>query len=350
MVGECLRIRGTTWWFRRCVPKSLTGRLGVRELTRTLRTACPREAARKGRLAWLATEQAFQRMATDLSLDAERAMVLVRRLLKEALDASPTADEIVRRWNEDDTTLAGQLFTRSLLEIVPDASPEDRRTLMLHMDQILNRLDAATARERVEIEQERAALAQRRQARAEEEQATRRETVAKLEARLIQLENDVEVERRVRQELETRATVAQPTSAALGSVAPVAVPAPGEAAGIKPAPFPLFSAKEAAYLARSAEPAIGGRSLRGKAVEDIEAAFWLWRGLAGDRPLDTYTREEADDLRRDMLRMLSSYGKGGPKHEMRANYAPPNEVFNSLLAKLASGGETQSRDGVRCRT
>ncbi len=171
MVGECLRIRGTTWWFRRCVPKSLTARLGVRELTRTLRTACPREAARKGRLAWLATEQAFQQMTNDLSLDAERAMVLVRRLLKEALDASPTADEIVRRWRDDDTSLAGQLFTRSLLEVMPDVPPEERRTLMLHMDQILNRLDALTARERLAMEQDRAALAQHRQARALEEDA-----------------------------------------------------------------------------------------------------------------------------------------------------------------------------------
>lgn len=31
------------------------------------------------------------------------------------------------------------------------------------------------------------------------------------------------------------------------------------------------------------------------------------------------------------------------------NYVTPNEAFNSLLAKLASGGETQNR-GVRCRT
>jgi len=106
------------------------------------------------------------------------------------------------------------LFILFLLEIVPDASPEDRRTLMLHMDQILNRLDAATAHERVEIEQERAALAQHRRARAEEEQTTRRETVAKLEARLMQLENDVEVERRVRQGWETRATQSHPLEGA----------------------------------------------------------------------------------------------------------------------------------------
>jgi hypothetical protein len=124
-------------------------------------------------------------MTTDLSLDAERAMVLVRRLLKEALEASPTADEIVRRWRKDDTSLAGRLFTRSLLEIMPDVTPDDRWTLMLHMDQILNRLDAVTARERVAIEQDRAALAQHRQAQALEEGAKRKPNVERMSLRTV---------------------------------------------------------------------------------------------------------------------------------------------------------------------
>jgi hypothetical protein len=153
MGGACLRVRGTRWWFRRRVPDSLTGRLGLREVTRSLRTSCPREAMRRGRLAWLATESAFRQMANNLSLDAERALVLVRRLLQEAVDDSPTAKEIVRRWREDDTSLAGQLFTRSLLEIVPDIPEEERQKLMLHLERILDRLDAATARERVAVEQ-----------------------------------------------------------------------------------------------------------------------------------------------------------------------------------------------------
>jgi hypothetical protein len=146
MGGVCLKVRGTRWWFRRRVPDSLTSRLGLREVTRSLRTSCPREAMRRGRLAWLATESAFRQMAKDLSLDAERALLLVRRLLNEALDDSPTAEEIVQPWRANDTSLAAQLFTRSLQEIVPEIQEGEGPKLMLHMQRILDRLDAATAR------------------------------------------------------------------------------------------------------------------------------------------------------------------------------------------------------------
>ena len=202
--GACLRVRGTTWWFRRRVPDSLTGRLGLREVTRSLRTSCPREATRRGRLAWLATERAFRQMAKDLSLDAERATVLVRRLLREALDDSPTAEEIVRRWREDDTSLAGQIFSRALIEIVPDMPEDGRAKLMLHMERILDRLDTATARERAELEQERAALAVHRAMRSAERENEAQGTVAQLAARVAELEREVEVERRVRERLECR--------------------------------------------------------------------------------------------------------------------------------------------------
>jgi hypothetical protein len=66
------------------------------------------------------------------------------------------------------------------------------------------------------------------------------------------------------------------------------------------APFadrgPLFSANEKTYLTRRAEPKLAAGALGPKSREDAEAAFWLWRGLAGDRPMLDYTREEADDL------------------------------------------------------
>ncbi|WP_372624271.1 hypothetical protein [Falsiroseomonas sp.] len=204
------------------------------------------------------------------------------------------------------------------------------RQLRLHLYRILDRLEAATARERAELEQERAALARHCEARATERETAARTTVAQLETRLAELEREVEVERRVRALLETRAAGPErplAVSQAASDAAPSAPPLVAQGRAGDPDPSaadrgPLFSANEAAYRARRADPRLGGRSLGSKATEDVEVAFWLWRGLAGDRPMLDYTREEADDLRGDMLRMLASYGKGGPKREMRAKHGP----------------------------
>jgi hypothetical protein len=339
MGGACLRVRCTRWWFRRRVPDSLTGRLGLREVTRSLRTSCPREAMRRGRLACLAMECAFRQMTKDRSLDAERALVLVRRLLKEALDDSPTAEEIVRRWRANDTSLAGQLFTRSPLEIVPEIPEDERPKRMLHLERILDRLDAATARERVAVEQERAALAVHRPTRSAEREQTARDRMSALEAKVMELEREIEVERRVRERLELRAGAPGPasppadTSVREGAVSTTVATTSAVSASAnhvhRPAAVaqvadrgPLFSANEATYLTRRAEPAPGAGALGPKSRDDAEVAFWLWRGLAGDRPMLDDTREEADDRRVVMLRMLASYGKGRLNHAMRAKFAP----------------------------
>jgi hypothetical protein len=161
---------------------------------------------RRGRVAWLATERAFLQMADDLSLDAERAMVLVRRLLNEALDSSPTADEIVRRWrDDDDRSLAEQLITQALLEVVSEIPEEPQRRLMLHIERILDRLELANARQRADTERARAALAKHRHARAEAREAAARISAEELAGRAAKFEVDLEVERRVRERLEALA-------------------------------------------------------------------------------------------------------------------------------------------------
>jgi hypothetical protein len=208
---------------------------------------------------------------------------------------------------------------------------------MLHIERILDRLELANARQRADTERERAALAKHRQARAEAREAAARISAEELAGRAAKFEVDLEVERRVRERLEALVTgpvPLPPQAVALGTTpgadsADSADAHPPEAPALRPrasrggrATGPLFSENEALYLMRRAEPGIGRSALGPKATEDAEVAFWLWRGLAGDRPMLEYTREHADDGRHEMLRMLATYGKGGRKHEMRARHGP----------------------------
>ena len=124
-MGGNLRLRGTVWWFRRRVPSSLTERLGFVEITRSLRTSCPREASRRARAAWLATERAFELMSQTPSLSEEQAAAIVRRLRQEPLWTSVTAREIMGRIDAGDWTQADLLFQHGSA-LVLALPPEER--------------------------------------------------------------------------------------------------------------------------------------------------------------------------------------------------------------------------------
>ena len=80
-----LRIQGTGHHFRRRVPKPLVARLKRHEVVFSLRTACPRQAALRARAVFLATERAFREMTERPSLTPEQCHALVAAWLRRSL-------------------------------------------------------------------------------------------------------------------------------------------------------------------------------------------------------------------------------------------------------------------------
>lgn len=66
-----VRIKGTTYWFRRRVPTSLTLLVGRKEILRSLRTSNAREARRRANLMWVQTDRIFEKMAENKDNSAE---------------------------------------------------------------------------------------------------------------------------------------------------------------------------------------------------------------------------------------------------------------------------------------
>ena len=88
-----IRLRGTRFWFRRRVPGPLTERIGRGEIVRSLRTSCPREAARRARAMWLASDRVFSLVAAKKSLGREQVELILTRLLQESVWDASSVDE-----------------------------------------------------------------------------------------------------------------------------------------------------------------------------------------------------------------------------------------------------------------
>lgn len=82
-----LRLQGTTFHFRRRVPKTMLLLLGRNEIVHTLRTSCPRQAAIRARALFVASEQAFDALSSSPELDANQAHALVSEWLRSALQS-----------------------------------------------------------------------------------------------------------------------------------------------------------------------------------------------------------------------------------------------------------------------
>jgi hypothetical protein len=155
--GGNLHIRGTVWWFRRRVPRALTARLGSVEITRSLRTSCPREASSRARAVWLATERVFEVMTRSPSLSEEQAAAIVRRLREEPLWASPTMSEIMGRIEAGDWAYADLLFNHAsaALRSLP---PEQQAHVIDHMERLCERIELVCSREELDHERKKGEL------------------------------------------------------------------------------------------------------------------------------------------------------------------------------------------------
>ena len=93
----CLRLRGTTYWFRRRVPSALTAIVQRTEINRTLETGQRRLALSRAHILFAITEQIFKvaKGLTDLSLAEEEVAPLIRRLHEESPWSGPTLRSVL---------------------------------------------------------------------------------------------------------------------------------------------------------------------------------------------------------------------------------------------------------------
>lgn len=300
-----IRIRGTTYWFRRRVPSALVSLAGQTELVRSLRTSSAREARRRATILWTETDRAFDAM-TKQSLAAEQVAAILRRLREEPLWDSPTGDELTREWRDND-----EMPLQNLLKLGPDqirALPEaERRHLFEHLGQLARQVEMDELVIDRDFARAEAMIAQRQAAAADGRAA----------------------------DAERTAYVAVGMAAA----------ATGGAAGgadrtVAPKPSPTFFEHVEAFLADKQTKDDDGRAYTQQTVQQVRASFRLLVEFVGDKPLRAYTRADAGEFRGQVLQLPFSHGKSrsnpltGPEAVARNKALPtPQRTVTMKTAK-----------------
>ncbi|WP_454017668.1 DUF6538 domain-containing protein [Azospirillum sp. Marseille-Q6669] len=76
-------------------------------------------------------------------------------------------------------------------------------------------------------------------------------------------------------------------------------------------PSPLFSSLEEEFLADRSRPSGDHPGYTAQTVSQARATFRLWLELVGDLPVREYTREQAGEFRKLLLRLPATFGKTG---------------------------------------
>lgn len=303
------RRRDGIFWFRRRVPAALVPRVGLAEIHRSLRTACPREAARRARRAWLVTDELFDEMSRNRSLAAEHAAVFLRRLVEEPVHQSPTADGLVQAFEDGESAYAKMFFNEAAADLVLQLPPEQRAHVYAHMRSIADRIELHAARlgQAVNGQKAEAALRRARAAEgllAEADRALAEEEVSRqvaAELRQIAAENP-------------RPTAVAPAPAA---AAPPFAPAPAVPVVAPPPPEPP-AAERAPLLSARVEGFFTAKRYPAHTEHQNRATVRLWTEIVGDKPTDRYTEEDAYRFQAALRQLPASHGKGGHVHALKA--------------------------------
>ena len=111
MSRDYLKIRASTFWFRRIVPHDLVSVVGCRELARSLRTSDARLAkCRANHLSLVSEEILKVARKPNPSIAQDQAGLLVRRLMNEPFWESDTADEMIAQIRRGDVSQADVLM------------------------------------------------------------------------------------------------------------------------------------------------------------------------------------------------------------------------------------------------
>ncbi|SMF36643.1 Site-specific recombinase XerD [Azospirillum oryzae] len=270
-----LRLKGTTYHYRRRVPPPLTQYFGRSEILLTLGTGSAREAAARARAVNVEIDKVIRAVTTKPnSLAVEHIALILRRLRAEPPWASPTRAELLAEYRTGDAATIDRVFALGT-DAIFSLPPEDRQRVLDHLERLLDGVaivssEAGTAAARLgaDVATLRAATAETLAAQAQR-----------------------------RADLATMAMALQQRPAAAPAVTPAA------------SQSPEFSEHERAFLDWK-------RTQKGWTAQSgaqAEATFRLARELIGDKPVKNYTRQDAGLLYDELLRLPSSHGKGAAK-------------------------------------
>ena len=126
MSRDYLKLRASTFWFRRIVPHALVPVIGCRELSRSLKTFDARLAkCRANHLSLVSEEILKVARKPNRSIAHDQAGLLVKRLMNEPLWESDTADEMIAQIRRGDTSQADMLLNVGADELME--LPEKKR-------------------------------------------------------------------------------------------------------------------------------------------------------------------------------------------------------------------------------
>ena len=331
-----IRLRGTRFWFRRRVPGPLTDRIGRGEIVRSLRTSCPREAARRARAMWLASDRVFSLVAAKKSLGRAQVELILTRLLEESVWDSSSVDELVEGFSDGDLAAVGRLFGPEGTEAVLSLQGSEREDVLHHLQRLLDRIAVDVSAKAVDAARLETRLEQLRRLTAEANEARETgRTLARVGAVL----------RRSPVRPEARQTPERPPTApseemALSTERPTVGTSAAKAkprtalstdtgVGQRSNDAPKFSAHWGAFIAEKRKSHEGHKGYSGTTVAQSEMTCALFLDFVGDKPLGEYTGSNAQQFRDFLLRLPQSHGKqkrgpgskrvGGPEQIRRAD-------------------------------
>lgn len=299
-MGDNVRRRDGTYWFRRRVPAGLRQRVGRTEVSYSLRTSSPSEAKTRASRAWLATEALFNDMARNPTLTDRQARLLIEQLSSEPLLASPTADELVASLLTGRGAVAGLLFNKEAMAIVLELPDDQRRHVASHLTLMAERMEAGVARLGQAVALDKAELAQDRGSR---DRARADEAEAALSQTRMAMQVSEEVSARLSE-------IAAGASAPLPL--PIQPPAPASDDGVpdRVDAAPLLSTRVEGFFKAKQYPSDTERQNR--------ATIRMWMEVNGDRRTSRYTEEHAFEFQAILRQLPASHGKGGHIHAVKA--------------------------------
>lgn len=262
-------LRGTIYHFRRRIPAALRCAVGRGEIHISLGTSVVREARARAALLYALTEEAFAAVMSNPKLPIAND------------DAPPDADALE--------------CEVQVLKAEVAASSEQARALRAHLCELRF---AARAMADQQATARRLAAAQER--------------LNRIGAAVDALAGKRRKDRATIGRLETLTTDLAATARALAERPVAPAPAP------QPEPSPLFSALEEEFLTDRSRPSGDHPGYTAQTVAQARATFRLWLELVGDHPVRDYTREQAGEFRKLLLRLPSTFGKTGGGVRRRA--------------------------------